>query len=40
MNRTAVVYYHIREIASLFSVSLSTIYKYLPVGTAANDDVF
>ncbi|MDC9594181.1 recombinase family protein [Xenorhabdus sp. IM139775] len=29
-----------REIADIFSVSLSTIYKYLPVGTAANDDVF
>ncbi|MBD2806570.1 recombinase family protein [Xenorhabdus szentirmaii] len=29
-----------RDIASLFSVSLSTIYKYLPVGTAANDEVF
>ncbi|MBD2783681.1 recombinase family protein, partial [Xenorhabdus sp. 3] len=29
-----------RDIAALFNISLSTIYKYLPAGTAANDDVF
>ncbi|WP_415843307.1 recombinase family protein, partial [Xenorhabdus thuongxuanensis] len=29
-----------REIANIFNVSLSTVYKYLPVGAAANDDVF
>ncbi|WP_338804798.1 recombinase family protein [Xenorhabdus griffiniae] len=29
-----------RDIANIFNISLSTIYKYLPVGTAANDDIF
>ncbi|MBD2783690.1 recombinase family protein [Xenorhabdus sp. 3] len=29
-----------RDIAALFNISLSTIYKYLPAGTAANDEVF
>ncbi|MEQ1968294.1 recombinase family protein [Xenorhabdus nematophila] len=29
-----------REIANAFNISLSSIYKYLPVGRAANDDIF
>lgn len=29
-----------REIANAFNISLSSIYKYLPIGRAANDDIF